>query len=244
MDFTIENVESFTNTFLSNISKLGDACILKFENKLANCIISNTDNTVINYSCYEQKNSFLEKDVHINIPDIKKLIKIFQCLPDSKVVLTLNNNNISYTSNSFKFKFHLLDDGIIASPKINVNKISALEFNTQFSITKSSIVNILKASSIALDISKLYIFSEDGIFCDFTDNSRHNVDSIAFKIADVFMGNEIKTPVPINFDVMRIISSIKSPGINVKYNSKLGTFLFELEESPYTSKYIVSALVS
>jgi hypothetical protein len=244
MDLKIENVGDFTNTFLSNISKLSESCILKFEDGVASCIISNNDNTIINFSNYKQKTQYTEKNIQINIPDVKKLIKIFQCLADSNVKLELNSNNIAYTSKSFKFKFHLLDDGIIASPKINVSKISSLEFNTQFNITKNSIVNILKASSIALDVSKLYIFSEDGIFCDFTDNSRHNVDSIAFKISDVFMGTEIKTPVPINFDVMRIISSIKSPGISVKYNNKLGTFLFELEDSSYTSKYIVSALVS
>ena len=245
MAIKIEKLEAFNNFFINNISKIADSCILTFKDNTTSCIASNTDNTIINYSSIKQTENFCNNEIKINIPDTKKLIKILSCISTDSVELKYDKNNISYSNNNFKFRYHLLDDGIITAPKININKISSLEHNTQFSISKSDISNILKASSIALDITKLYIFTENkSIFCDFTDNSRHNVDSIAFKISDSLVGDEIKTPVPVSFEIIRIISSIKTNQINVKYNSKIGTFLFELEDSTYTSKYVVSALVS
>lgn len=245
MDLKIDNVELFNNSFINNISKLTDSCILQFKDKSVSCITSNSDNTIINFSKYTQDTSFSNNEFKINLPDVKKLIKILSCINDKTVTLNYDKNNISYSNKTFKFRYHLLDEGIISSPKINVEKISSLNFNSNFNISKMDISNILKASSIALDITKLYIFTEnDNVFCDFTDNSRHNVDSIAFKISDKLEGEIIKTPVPINFEVVRVISSIKTNQINVKYNNKIGTFLFELEDSNYLSKYVISALVS
>lgn len=245
MDFKIDNVEAFNNVFINNISKITDTSIFNFNKNICSCITSNSDNTIINFSKFQQTSSYFDIDTKLNIPDIKKLIKILSCISNDTVILKYDKNNISFSSSNFKFKYHLLDDGIISTPKINVDKISSLEFNTSFEISKSDISNILKASSIALDITKLYIFTENNkVFCDFTDNSRHNVDSIAFKISDEVKGDEIKSPVPINFDIIRVISSSKTNKTKVKYNNKLGTFLFELEDSTYASKYIVSALVS
>jgi hypothetical protein len=246
MDLKITNVALFNNNFINNISKLTDSCILSFKDNFASCITANSDNTIINYSKLSQDSDYVSNsEIKINLPDVKKLIKIFSCINDNPITLNYDKNNISYSNKSFKFRYHLLDDGIISAPKINIDKISALQFNSSFTITKNDISNILKASSIALDITKLYIFTEDNnVFCDFTDNSRHNVDSVAFKISDSIEGDLIKTPVPINFEVIRVISSIKTNQINVKYNSKIGTFLFELEDSTYMSKYVVSALVS
>lgn len=246
MVLKIHNLKNFNNGFLNNISKLTDSCILKFEKNDASCIASNNDNTVVYYSSTNQDDSFISDNlVTLNIPDVKKLIKIFSCIEENSIQLNIENNNISFANNYFKFKYHLLEDGIVVVPKINVSKIFALQFNTIFKIRKNELQNILKASTIALDVTKLYLYSDDkGIFCDFTDNNRHNVDSIALKITDAFEGDNIKQPVPINFEIVRLISSSKSNELNIRYNNSLGVFLFDLEESGYTCKYIVSALVN
>jgi hypothetical protein len=246
MALTIQNLKNFNNGFLSGISKLTDSCVLKFEKNTASCIASNNDNTVVYYSDISQDSNFIDdKLITVNVPDVKKLIKIFSCIEDNKVELNLLNNNVSFSSNYFKFKYHLLEDGIVITPKINVSKIFSLKFSTAFTINKVELQNILKASTIALDISKLYLYSEDSsVFCDFTDNSRHNVDSIALKISDSFTGDKIAQPVAINFEIVRLISSAKSNKLSVSYNSSLGVFLFDLEESGYQCKYVVSALVN
>lgn len=246
MALKIENLKNFTNGYLSNIAKLTESCVLSFEKNIASCIASNNDNTVIYYAKIEQKNNFINDNlVKINVPDIKKLIKIFTCVEEDTQSFDLENNNISFKSNYFKFKYHLLEDGIVVVPKININKIFSLEFSTIFKIGKTELQNIIKASTIALDVTKLYIYCEDNnIFCDFTDNSRHNVDSIAVKVSDSFTGEKITLPVAVNFEIVRLVSSTKSNALNIKYNSTLGVFLFDLEESGYTGKYVVSALVN
>jgi len=246
MVIKIENLKSFTNGFLSSISRLSDSCVLAFEKNTASCISSNNDNTVIYYSNVDQKNNFISDNlVKLNIPDVKKIIKIFTCIEENNCEFNLENNNISFKSNYFKFKYHLLEDGIIIVPKININKIFSLNFTTTFKIEKNDLQNILKASTIALDISKLYLYSEEaGIFCDFTDNSRHNVDSIAIKVSNSFEGEKISQPVAVNFEIIRLISASKSSSLNIKYNNSLGVFLFDLEESGHTGKYVVSALVN
>ena len=245
MDFKIDNVKVFNGVFLSNISKIADSCIIKSEKNNLTCIASNPDGTVISYTLLNQKNNFTENEKVLNIPDVKKLTKIFTCIDDNVLNLKLDTNNISYNNSNFKFKYHLLEDGIISTPKVNVDKISKLDFNTTFTINKQSLNNIIKASSIALDVTKLYIFTEDSsVFCDFTDNNRHNVDSIALKICETYQGDKIGSPVPINFEIIRIISSQKFNTLNVKFNSKLGVFLFDLEDQECSSKYIVSALIN
>jgi len=246
MVLKIYNLKAFNSGFLYNISKLTDSCILRFEKNEVSCIASNNDNTVVYYSSSNQDTPFINDNlVTLNIPDVKKLIKIFSCIEDNNIQLDVENNNISFANNSFKFKYHLLEDGIIVVPKINTSKIFALQFNTTFKIKKNELQNILKASTIALDVTKLYLYSDDtGIFCDFTDNNRHNIDSIALKITDTFEGDKIKQPVPINFEIVRLISSSKSNALNINYNNSLGVFLFDLEEPGHTCKYIVSALVN
>jgi len=246
MDLKIENLKNFTNGYLSSIAKIVDSCVLSFEKNNAFCVASNNDNTVVYYASTAQKHNFInDKLVTLNIPDVKKLIKIFTCIEEDTQTFVVENNNISFKSNYFKFKFHLSEDGIIVVPKININKIFALEFSTNFSIKKLDLQNIIKASSIALDVTKLYIYTEEeSVFCDFTDNNRHNVDSIAIKISNEFNGEKLKQPVAINFEIVRLVSSSKSNSLNVKFNSQLGVFLFDLEESGYNGKYVVSALVN
>jgi hypothetical protein len=246
MVLSINNLKNFNNGFLTSVSKLTDSCILKFEKDTVSCIASNNDNTVVYYSNIKQDKNFINDNlVVLNIPDVKKLIKIFSCIEDNNVSLNLENNNLSFSSSYFKFKYHLLEDGIIVVPKINISKIFSLQFNTSFDVYKNELQNILKASTIALDITKLYVYSDTAsIFCDFTDNSRHNVDSIAVKITDKFEGDKIAQPVPINFEIIRLVSSIKSAKISVRYNNNLGVFLFDVEEFGYQSKYVVSALVN
>jgi hypothetical protein len=245
MVLKIDKLKDFTNIYLNNISKLSDSVVLAFDNNSSSALSSNTDNTIISFNSTIQKNKFVDTQIKFNIPDIKKFIKILSCINSENTNLEFESNNIKYSSSDYKFKYHLIEDGIISSPKINVDKISALTFNTIFCIDKAFLSNIVKASTVAADISKLYLYTEENsVFCDFTDNNRHNVDSIALKISENYDGDKIPTPVPVNFEIIRLLVTQKPTKISIKYNNKLGVFLFELEESNCVSKYIVSALVN
>jgi hypothetical protein len=242
MEIKIPNKIEFLDCFLNPLSKLSDSATLKINDNKITSITSNNDNTVILFTKFDLESS-TSSEVSLHIPDCKKLIKLLTCTDENSVTLKLDKNYLTFSNSDLKFKYHLLEDGILSSPKVNVDKIEKIEFNTTFKLTKLSLNILLKASTIAMDVSKLYLYTDNTtVFGDFTDNSRHNVDSLAVKIANEFTGDQI-TQVPINFDIIRLIIS-KTNDISVKYCSKLGVFLFTVEDKLFTSKYIVTALVN
>ena len=96
MVLKIYNLKTFNNGFLYNISRLTDSCILRFEKNEVSCVASNNDNTVVYYSSSNQDTPFINDNlVTLNIPDVKKLIKIFSCIEDNHIELAVENNNIS-----------------------------------------------------------------------------------------------------------------------------------------------------
>ena len=58
---------------------------------------------------------------------IKKLVRVLDIIPSTDIELQINENNIAYNKNGYKFKYHLLDDGIIKQPSLNVEKIKQLK---------------------------------------------------------------------------------------------------------------------
>ena len=111
--------------------------------------INTDDNNSSNF--YEaQVTSFIISPSMTNIPDIKKLIRVLDIVPANEVSLTINSNNISYSENGYKFRYHVLDDGIIKLPNINVNKINNLEFDTNFTVNRKILVFYLKVVRLQL----------------------------------------------------------------------------------------------
>ena len=113
----------------------------------------------------------------------------------------MNNNNLSFNNNEYKFKYHLLDDGIIKQPQINIEKVNELEFDTEFEIKESSFSTLFKGSSFATETSKLYFFEEGGkIYGELGDKTRHNTDNFVCCLAEEYIGNTLTKPIPVNFD--------------------------------------------
>jgi hypothetical protein len=61
---------------------------------------------------------------NLNIPDIKKLVRVVECIDADELQFDINSNNLQYISDSFKFKYHLLEDGLMKLPSINIKKIN------------------------------------------------------------------------------------------------------------------------
>ena len=116
MILKILNKNNFIHKFLTPISKINELCSITLEKNLIYNLNRSSDT---NFSLYAKTNDVIydgEKRV-ISFSDIKRFIKILDCIPlETNIDLIINENNIEYASHSTKFKFHLINDNIIRGP--------------------------------------------------------------------------------------------------------------------------------
>jgi len=243
MILKISDRDKFLNNFLSPISKVTDSAALKVTPGKVTSLLSTSDNNIIVHAEFTDSNINASKD--LNIPDIKKLCRIISCIDATSFDLDISSNCIAYKSDSVRFKYHLYDDGIIPTPKLNIDKLKALDFDGKFTLPYSSIINLVKGSVITTDTNKLYLSVKDKqIFGELTDRARPNVDSYGIQIADDYEGIQFANPIPLNFEIIRIVSIMKFKAINAQLVSKMGVLLFDLNLDSTSLKFVISALLN
>jgi hypothetical protein len=243
MTLKVSNKDSFLNNFLIPISKVSDSVVLDINKDKIQALIATQDNTVIVNAIYTESANELAKK--LNIPDIKKLCRILQCIDEQSIVFTVDTNSISYTSESVRFKYHLYDDSIISVPKLNLAKLEQLNFNGTFSLKQATILSLIKGSTIATDTNKIYVgFRESVVYGELTDKARANVDSYGLKISEDYSGVPIPNSIPLNFEIFRIISSIKFDTLKGKLAADTGVFIFNMTTGTTEITFIVSALAN
>lgn len=238
----IEDKKSFINTFLSPISRLSESTVINFTKDKVNSLVASSDGTILLYASTPQVNDSIFK---LNIPDINRLIKVLSCISEDNIDLDVDTNSIGYRSINSGFKYHLLEDGIISTPTVNLEKLNNLEFDLKFEIDTNTLNALLKASAFTTDSDKIYFYTNsDGVYGQLTDNERHNIDVYTQRICESYTGTSITTPTPVNFEIIRIISGIRFDFLKVSVNTSMNVFVFDLEKDNYTLKFIVSAYVS
>lgn len=225
----IENKNSLVNNFLSPICKLTENTVIKVRNNEFNAISSSNDGTLIVNCTIPQQND-VEETIFLNIPDINKFIKVLGCITDESIELQFNNNNLEYKSPTVGFKYHLLEDGIIDPPSVDINKIKNIDFPFSFCVDSETIGQLIKASTFTTDTNKIY-FSTSGqaVQATLTDKQRHNVDSFAQQVSESFQGEPLTKELAMSFETIRIISTIRYEELNIHVNPELNVFLFEIE---------------
>jgi len=238
----IKNKKDFVSNFLGPVSNLNDACILSIEGNSMSCTLASADATIVCKSSIEVDTDL--DNVKLNLPDIKKMVRVLDIIPSNEIELQVNENNISYNKNGYKFKYHLLDDGIIKQPNLNVEKIKKLDFNTKFIVKENELNTLFKGSSFATETSKVYIFEEDGkINGELGDRSRHNTDNFICELSNEFEGN-IEKPLPVNFDSFRLVSFSGSREVNFSVNTDMGVITCNFKKGDAQLIYIISALIN
>jgi hypothetical protein len=238
----IKNKKDFVSNFLGPVSNLNDVCILSIEGNSMSCTLASADATIVCKSTIEVDTDL--DNVKLNLPDIKKMVRVLDIIPSTEIELQINENNISYNKNGYKFKYHLLDDGIIKQPNLNVEKIKKLDFNTKFIVKENELNTLFKGSSFATETSKVYIFEEDGkINGELGDRSRHNTDNFICQLSDEFEGN-IEKPLPVNFDSFRLVSFSGSREVNFSANTDMGVITCNFKKGDAQLIYIISALIN
>lgn len=242
MIISLNNKNDFVNKFLNPISRVNDLVTIKVDgNEVSSLNRTSDNNTILYASC----NDITCDTTHnVNIPDVKKLIKALDGITDNQVSLTVNPNNLEYKSNTVKFKFHLLEDGIIAVPNLNINKINNFQYNVRFKMTTQSLTNLLKSSTFITDSNKMYIFSEGSVvYGELTDRSKHNIDMYTTVLTTAYDGEAIDKPIPFSFDTFRLLSTLKSNVFDVSLNTDRGILAMDIIENGYKLKYISTSMV-
>lgn len=242
MILTIPNKTTFLSHFLSPISRLSNSCCINISDKEISTIIAAADNTSILYARY--KSDVGCSGSKLNLPDLSRLVKILKCIDKETFELDNNENYIKYKDSNIQFTYHLLEDGILSSPAISVDKISKLTFNTKFKVSYSSMINLIKSSTFAINLNKLYLYTKDGnVYAEINDRQSHNVDSVAIKLCDEFFGDEIVDPLPISFETIRTVVGSKCDALTINVNTKLNIMTFDINNVESRLTYIISGLI-
>ena len=140
--------------FLDATSKISDSVILEIKKEKVTSLVSSVDNTLILYSEY---NAVSELEDTLNIPDVKKLYRVLDTVEGTNIDLNINANNIEYRGSDIKFKYHLFEEGFLAKPSINLDKINQFTYDLEFNLDKVHYNKFLKVVPLHLRQIK-YIF--------------------------------------------------------------------------------------
>lgn len=238
--FKVNNRAEFVNSFLNSISKVVEDCIVKIKKEKVVCLSATSDGTLVQLIQLKCKNDFEQT---LNIPDIKRLHKIIGCINDESIELSVDTNSISYNSSDTKFKFYLLDDGILSETAISIEKIKKIEYDCEFDLTHDRINDLIKGSTFSNESEKLYLYTNENncLYGELTDKEKPNMDSFSIKLCD-----NIKTkllPIAFNFENIRIISSTRGNNVKFKINTQLNVMRVDIANGNCYISYIISGLV-
>lgn len=246
MDLIIKNKGEFITRFIKPICNIADSGVLKLQENKASCILATQDASVILYAqCKLDIDS--KQPIVLNCPDLRRFEKILSMLDAEDITLKYSNNCLNYNDGKVRFKYHLLEAGILNGPTLSVDKISKLEFPITFEITQQKINELIKGSTFASNASKLYIsFADNKVYGEIADKTNTLIDTFTTVINDecVIPITQSAPEIPILFETVKIVAGVKFNTVKVNINPKLGVVLFEIAETDYKLKYIVSALVT
>ena len=223
--------------YLDTVSKINDTGIIfdVKDDKLVS-LVSSLDSTLILHSEYKSDFKF---NTTLNIPDVKKLRHVLDTIEEESLDIEVNSNNLEYSGNGVKFKYHLYEEGFITKPNINLDKINGFKFDIGFNLNKATIQRLFKGSPFASETNKIYFYPDgDSLMAELTDRARHNTDNFTLSLGKVDFKLE---PIALNLDNIRLISLLNDD-IRVKVNTEYGVVVFDIEENNIKLRYIISAL--
>lgn len=231
--------------FLSPISRLGDKAVIRIHNNTIYTLTSSADTNIILFAS-TLFDSHINNDLRLNIVDIKKLIRAIECF-DEDITFNIKDNCIyceTVSLNGSFFKYHLADDSILKEAPISREKISNLNFDTEFTLTNKKLSDLAKGSSFACNTDKIYFYTKNNsVYAELTDKEIQNVDSITFNVSEEYTGVPVKGMLPLVFEVFRNLTSLKCESVRVKINNEYKVVMFCVIENNVELKYIISTLI-
>lgn len=236
--------EIFVTKFLQPISKLADTVAIYPNETGIYAICNSQDGSSVVLYAELKLESALKGIVRLNLPDVKKFVRLIECIDEKYITLTIKDNHIKYNTDSIRFNYFLLEDSFIQRATLNPEKIKSLKHDTSFSLHMSKFNEVLKGSSIATDSDKLYIYTKDGaVYAELNDHERQNINNITYRIVESYDGDPINNALPFNLESIRLLAGLRADNFTIKINNTLKVALFEITEEDISIKFIISALV-
>jgi hypothetical protein len=225
--------------FFEAIARVSDTCILTIhKDGYLSSLVSSPDNTLI---LYAECNEIESTDTYrVNIPDIKRLVRVIDSIDSNSISLKVNTNNLEYRDTNIKFKYHLFDEGFLTLPSINIEKVKNFETNIHFKLTRETLQNIIKSSTFTNGTNNVYFYDEQGrLKAELTDRSRHNTDMIALDLGEC---DYKLNPLPINLDNIKLLA-LTDDGVKFGINTQHSVMVVENKIKDIKLKYIITSLV-
>jgi hypothetical protein len=236
--------ETFVQKFLLPISKLTDHVSLIPKENLLLAICASADGSIVLLATLKLQNSLPLDLTRLNIPDVKKFVRLLDCIEDTEIKLSIEDNHIHYQTPQFKFNYFLLEDAYIQKCPIQPEKINALTYDSEFILSNLKFQELLRGSTIATDSDKLYFYTKDEeVYAELNDYERHNINNLTYLLTDSFKGEPIKNALPLNLENIRLLAGLRVDSFKVKINNTLKVTLFECQDEKVSVKFIISALV-
>lgn len=236
--------DSFLSYYLLPISKVADnISIIKQDDIFYTVCASQAGGSVVLYASYKTM-EYTDIKSNINIPDIKKFIRLLDCIEKNDIEIEVHNNHLRYKDDVFKFNYFLLEDGVMSRCPISPEKIKKLNYDSEFVLTVAKLQELLKGSSIATESDKIYISTKDAkVYAELNDFERHNVNNVCYQIADTYTGKDITAPIILGLESVRLLTGLKTHSFNVKINAELKIACLEYVNEHIDVKFIISGLV-
>jgi hypothetical protein len=239
----ITNKNLLTQQFLLPVSRIADNISISFTKEEVYTVSANADGSIVLYVVLkdgvEYTNAF-----KINLPDIKKFIRLLECIETNELELVVDNNHIKYNGNGINFNYFLLEENYIQKCPATPEKIKQVQYDTSFTILNTKFNEIMKGSSIATDTDKIYLYTKDKkVYAELNDYERQNVNNITYLITENYDGADITLAIPLILENVRMLAGLKTEKYTVKVNNKLKIVLFEIEQENSKIQFILSALV-
>lgn len=237
------NKKEIADQFLHPISRISEECSLSITADSISTLINDNSGAIILYAKIKTKTGLqLNESFALNFKDLRKLLKIFDCIPDENFNLKIGENasTIAYKSSQLSFKLHLVADNVIKKCNASVDKITKLTFDTTFDLTRDKMSEIIKGSIFSATADKVYFYTKDSnVFAELTDKAQHDTDSITFNVSNKYSGTDISSPLPFNMEILRLINSSTFDRLTVKINSTYKILLFEICTENALFKYVI-----
>jgi hypothetical protein len=237
------NKETFVQKFLLPISKLADNVSLIPKDNILFAVCASQDGSIVLLATLKT-NTDLSGMSRLNLPDVKKFVRLLDCIEENNLKITIEDNHIKYLTPQFKFNYFLLEDSYMQKCPVNPDKINQLKYDSEFNLFNIKFGEILRGSSIATDSDKLYFYTKDDkVFAELNDYERQNINNLTYLVTESFEGESIKNALPLNLENVRLLAGLRVDSFKVKINNSLKVTLFECKDEEVCVKFIISALV-
>jgi len=236
--------KDFADNFLNIVGKAVDIVSIKLNKDGLYAVCNKPDTSIILLAKYS-KAFDVEQEITLNIGDVKKLLRVIDCINEEILTFKIESNHLYYKTDKLQFKYHFLDDSVVPKVTLKREKIEALTNDTFFDVDSKKLQEILKASSFTTETNKIYLYGQpDGVYCELGDKEKSNTDNISLKVSDAVEGQPFNQSIPFNLDIFRVLTGVKFDKARVGINLKFKVMSFYVKPTDETDfTFVISGLV-